>query len=353
MCDKIFKMRKDNYILMGMPIEILNKKYKRKAIEFNLGFFLTEQAGSTKSERQKDIEVYSKILKKIGEKLTELELESEFIWNETKKVKLEGVVKDLYNQLQNSYDCFIKIDEFNCINFKFEKIKETSKKDSEEKKFENIAKGIRKDSLNSTADSKRKTSMLARLITRFHFSNVYKCTPRLLEFIKSPEKQRECFEYITYGKKEFGLKNVFEADLDIIIDPTDKNSSFIDKDEDYFTREEKSGDFSEAMEYTINVGLELVQLYTRICNSQLTVENFILHYVSELVNQENINLFIDYGIQNGYVKKCNQYTKHKKLLWNLLTTIRRYSSCLVLYGLHSYLSVTHGDIFAFSASSLF
>ena len=36
---KVFTMRRKNYHLMGMPIEILNEKYQRHAIEFNLGFF--------------------------------------------------------------------------------------------------------------------------------------------------------------------------------------------------------------------------------------------------------------------------------------------------------------------------
>ena len=78
---------------MGMPIEIHNEKYQRKAIEFNLGFFLKPRIGSTKLEKQKDLEICSKILKKIGEKLTELELESEFIWDEAKKLKLKDIIK--------------------------------------------------------------------------------------------------------------------------------------------------------------------------------------------------------------------------------------------------------------------
>ena len=64
------------------------------------------------------MKVYSKILKKIGEKLTELELESEFIWNEDSKTQLKEVIKgishkellknlDLYEQLQKGYDLFI------------------------------------------------------------------------------------------------------------------------------------------------------------------------------------------------------------------------------------------------------
>lgn len=43
MCGKLFTMRLKNYTLMGMPIEILNEKYQRKAIEFNLGFFLNRK----------------------------------------------------------------------------------------------------------------------------------------------------------------------------------------------------------------------------------------------------------------------------------------------------------------------
>ena len=70
------------------------------------------------------MEVYVKILKKIGEKLTELELESEFIWDENKKTLLKSIIKQLYEQLEEGYICFIKIDEYNCINFSFEEYEE-------------------------------------------------------------------------------------------------------------------------------------------------------------------------------------------------------------------------------------
>ena len=42
MCGKVFTMRRKNYTLMGVPIELLNEKYQRHAIEFNLGLFLNK-----------------------------------------------------------------------------------------------------------------------------------------------------------------------------------------------------------------------------------------------------------------------------------------------------------------------
>ena len=46
--------------------------------------------------------MYSQILRKIGVKLVELELESEFIWDEDKE-QLKNIVKELFLQLKNSF----------------------------------------------------------------------------------------------------------------------------------------------------------------------------------------------------------------------------------------------------------
>ena len=66
-----------------------------------------------------EIELYAKILKKIGEKLTELELESEFIWNEDKKTQLKYIIQQLYEQLEQGFNWFIRIDDFNWFSCNF------------------------------------------------------------------------------------------------------------------------------------------------------------------------------------------------------------------------------------------
>ena len=116
---KVFTMRRKNYYLMGMPIEILNEKYQRHAIEFNLGFFLRKKDISNEKAREMEIEIYAKILKKIGEKLTELELESEYIWNEDRKTQLKSVIQQLYEQLEFGFNCFIRFDDFNWFSWSF------------------------------------------------------------------------------------------------------------------------------------------------------------------------------------------------------------------------------------------
>jgi len=120
MCGKLFTMHMKTFTLMGMPIEITNDKYHRHAIEFNLGLFLSRRKEYNEESKCKDMDIYAKILRKVGEKLTELELESEFISTEGKKSQLESIVKQMFLQLEDGFNCFIKIDEFNCINFRFE-----------------------------------------------------------------------------------------------------------------------------------------------------------------------------------------------------------------------------------------
>ena len=41
-----------------------------------------------------------------------------------KKTLLKSIIKQLYEQLEEGFNCFIKIDEYNCINFSFEEYEE-------------------------------------------------------------------------------------------------------------------------------------------------------------------------------------------------------------------------------------
>lgn len=132
----------------------------------------------------------------------------------------------------------------------------------------------------------------------------------------SPKKQKECFEFITEGKKTFGLRYKLDPDYDIVMEQIDRTTIMLhdDTDNEYFNIREKEESNSESsqVEYTPNHGRELIKLYTLICDSQHMVQSFILNYTSNLVNEENIGIFIEYGVMNGYIKKNKKFKSIEK-----------------------------------------
>ena len=116
---------------------------------------------------------------------------------------------------------------------------------------------------------------------RFKFSNIYMSTPKILDFIKSIEKQKEWYEFITKGRKDIGFNAMIESDINMVIDQTDKSwgdagySSHLD--DDFFNEiENKEESSKEAIEdsFKIQYGRELVKLYTLIWDTQNPIQNF-------------------------------------------------------------------------------
>lgn len=107
------------------------------------------------------------------------------------------------------------------------------------------------------------------------------------------------------GRKDVGLNAVVdEPDLHMIVDAPDRSSIIEDRDDLYFN--EQDDEFSSkdsGYRFRLDNGRELVKLYTLICDSQNPVETFILDCKSELVTEQNIVLFIEFGLMNGYIKK--------------------------------------------------
>ena len=103
--------------MVCLPIEILNEKYKRKALEFNFGMFVEEKHYTVENKR-----VFEQLLRKMASiKLTDLELESEFMFKSEKKNFLRHIIKEMYCQFNKTGECFVKIDSYNFIAFKMPK----------------------------------------------------------------------------------------------------------------------------------------------------------------------------------------------------------------------------------------
>jgi hypothetical protein len=61
--------------------------------------------------------------------------------------------------------------------------------------------------------------------------------------------------------------------------------------------------------FTPDDGRKLIQVFSLIFNTQEPLTNYILNYSNELINEENIMLFIQYGLVNGYIKRVKKYCK--------------------------------------------
>mmetsp|Transcript_24939 Transcript_24939/g.24408 ORF Transcript_24939/g.24408 Transcript_24939/m.24408 type:complete len:192 (+) Transcript_24939:2-577(+) len=86
---------KHDLAYMGLPIEILNKKYERKSYEFNLGIIV----GAFSLHDQNTRNIYEQTLRKMATYLTILEEETEFLWLSEKKVQVKDVVRELFRSL--------------------------------------------------------------------------------------------------------------------------------------------------------------------------------------------------------------------------------------------------------------
>ena len=91
LCGKLFSMRIGPFYMMGLPVEILNEKYERKALEFNCGIFVHND-----DYTKENVPVCERILRKLATYFTHLELEKHFLWRTDKKLTIAPLLKQLF-----------------------------------------------------------------------------------------------------------------------------------------------------------------------------------------------------------------------------------------------------------------
>jgi hypothetical protein len=109
-------------------------------------------------------------------------------------------------------------------------------------------------------------------------------------------------------------RNVEEADLDLVYYERSSVLSMNKHDEYFEVKEDESTSSPQEIEFNLEYGRELVRLYTKICDSQNPIQSFILENMSDLVNEANIILFIEFGLRNEYIKKNPKLTPIKKVI---------------------------------------
>ena len=105
----IITLKAFDYKFVGCSVGIENAKYSRNALLFNVCFVLDEEIGTEK---------YEGVVKKLVAYLKTLEQESGFISQEETRNKIQLMLTDIVNGLNNKGECNIKIDGSNTIYLK-------------------------------------------------------------------------------------------------------------------------------------------------------------------------------------------------------------------------------------------
>ncbi|RVE73436.1 hypothetical protein OJAV_G00046840 [Oryzias javanicus] len=220
--------------LIGCPVCIEHKKYRRNALLFNLGLVCDAKTDTCALEP---------IVKKLSGYLTTLELESGFISNEESKQKLLPIMSTLLDELNATGACTLPIDDSNTIHLKliplrkdpqvvqeydvpvFAQCKEhfiKSQWDLTTQQILPYIDGFRHiQKISAEADVELNLVRIAvqnllyygvvTLVSIFQYSNVYCTTPKVQSLIDDKSIQEECLNYVSkQGHKRAGLRDVFQ-----------------------------------------------------------------------------------------------------------------------------------------------
>lgn len=99
LCNRSVTISTTNYKIMGYPVQILNSKYERNALIFNLCFVF---------DKQQDTVCFEQVVTKIARVLESLEVESEFL-STARKESLINFIAQIIEDLNSYHECQINI----------------------------------------------------------------------------------------------------------------------------------------------------------------------------------------------------------------------------------------------------
>lgn len=106
LCKKIIVVKNNEIQYMNYSMAIDNPKYERNALLFSVGFILAVDV---------DTEPFEPILRKLAAVLLALENEREFLFIDTSKAQIHGVLQRLYTDISTNGETFIPLDENNVL----------------------------------------------------------------------------------------------------------------------------------------------------------------------------------------------------------------------------------------------
>jgi hypothetical protein len=106
LCKKIIIVKNNEIQYMNYSMAIDNPKYERNALLFSVGFVLPVDV---------DTEPFESILRKLAAVLLALENEREFLFIDSSKAQIHGVLQRLYTDVSTKGETFIPLDENNVL----------------------------------------------------------------------------------------------------------------------------------------------------------------------------------------------------------------------------------------------
>ncbi|XP_065829294.1 GATOR1 complex protein NPRL2-like isoform X2 [Oscarella lobularis] len=219
--------------ILGCPQSIEDKKYKRNALLFNFGLVFDPNA---------DTAPFEPIVKKLARCFRSLELESEFLSQETTKAKLPNILDQILKQLNAKGYCAVPADEANSICLKvvpdccdapavldhqvpifcIDQLKIAGT--TWDLTIQQVLPYI--DGFNHVNHISQKSSVdlslvrlciqhllhhdVIKLISIFQYSNVYATLPAVSQLIENEELAEECLTFVTKrGNSRPSIKDVF------------------------------------------------------------------------------------------------------------------------------------------------
>ncbi|KAF8606956.1 NPR2-domain-containing protein [Ceratobasidium sp. AG-I] len=109
LCGRLLHCNTPRHRILGFPVALQNKVYKRSWFRYNLCFVF---------DREADLSCYEPIVRKCGRVLMACELESSFLSNSMTSWKMHSIIEQLYEDLNSYSETSIQVDTFNFFELK-------------------------------------------------------------------------------------------------------------------------------------------------------------------------------------------------------------------------------------------
>eukprot|EP00475_Leptophrys_vorax_P006246 TRINITY_DN13837_c0_g1_i1.p1 TRINITY_DN13837_c0_g1~~TRINITY_DN13837_c0_g1_i1.p1 ORF type:complete len:453 (-),score=109.56 TRINITY_DN13837_c0_g1_i1:70-1374(-) len=109
LCFKFITLNVEKCVIAGYPVRIENKKYHRNQLLFNVGVVVKPEADTGRFEP---------ICRKLGETFKSLELENEYVFDQTKRAALPEILVQIFCDLKSNGECTTRFDSANIITLK-------------------------------------------------------------------------------------------------------------------------------------------------------------------------------------------------------------------------------------------
>ncbi|GAM21598.1 hypothetical protein SAMD00019534_047730 [Acytostelium subglobosum LB1] len=236
LCGKVITLTAFDYKILGFPVLLQDVKYHRNALLFNLAMVFDKRTDTT---------IYHNIILKLGTNLMALEMETEYLFNQTKvrdQPDMTKILETLYIELNHYGESTITVDDANTINVKlFQKpvdppeildhmvpvlIAEIDTSNASEwdltllqilpyidgvNYVNRIAKLCEIDTnLVKSCIQHLVYYGIVKMVDIFQYSNIYNPTPLIRKLASNLDMQRECTEFIKLpGSDICGFETIF------------------------------------------------------------------------------------------------------------------------------------------------